>query len=339
IVALLTDISRSDAATLVADGGASIDGAVATSGKVRVTIGQIVEIDTERIPRRQLPVADPSIVVPVVFADDDVIVVDKPAGLVVHPGHGHPDGTLVNAVLAIYPDVATVGDVMRPGIVHRLDVGTSGLMVVARSQVAYDTLVAALAAREVVGEVLAVDLRPGPVSGQQRQGQAPVFEDEKGLVAVGRQLDLDDGLGRLAGPRVIVTHRDQQLPWRVARVHAARAFQCVGNPEVELAAGPEVALYRPVPAGETLRIGECRPQVVDVGVVAVLHAHDALPVLFSQSPQDAGASGRVARHLALLRSRFPRATSVCSASSRCSHRARYPPSHSSTSASRSGRTS
>jgi 23S rRNA pseudouridine1911/1915/1917 synthase len=149
IVALLTDISRSDAATLVADGGASIDGVVATSGKGRVSLGQVVEIDTGLIPRRQLPVGDPSIVVPVVYADDDVIVVDKPAGLVVHPGHGHPDGTLVNALLASYPEIATVGDVMRPGIVHRLDVGTSGLMVVARTQVAYDTLVAALAARQM----------------------------------------------------------------------------------------------------------------------------------------------------------------------------------------------
>jgi 23S rRNA pseudouridine1911/1915/1917 synthase len=149
IVSLLTDISRSDAAVLVADGGAMIDGAVSTSGKVRVAVGQVVEIDTAKIPQRQLPVADESIAIDIVHADADVIVVDKPAGLVVHPGHGHPDGTLVNAVLAIYPEVAAVGDPMRPGIVHRLDVGTSGLMVVARSPVAYDTLVAALAARRV----------------------------------------------------------------------------------------------------------------------------------------------------------------------------------------------
>jgi 23S rRNA pseudouridine1911/1915/1917 synthase len=149
IVSLLTDISRSDAAAVVADGGATIDGAVSTSGKVRVTVGQVVEIDTSKIPQRQIPVADESIAIDVVHADADVIVVDKPAGLVVHPGHGHPDGTLVNAVLARYPEVAAVGDPMRPGIVHRLDVGTSGLMVVARSPVAYDTLVAALAARRV----------------------------------------------------------------------------------------------------------------------------------------------------------------------------------------------
>jgi 23S rRNA pseudouridine1911/1915/1917 synthase len=149
IVSLLTDISRSDAATLVTDGGALIDGVISTSGKVRVSVGQIIEIDTAKIPRRQLPVGDDTIEITVAYADGDVIVIDKPAGLVVHPGHGHPDGTLVNAVLARYPEVASVGDPMRPGIVHRLDVGTSGLMVVARSAVAYDTLVAALAARRV----------------------------------------------------------------------------------------------------------------------------------------------------------------------------------------------
>ena len=149
IVALLTDASRSDAAALVADGGARIDGHAAVSGKVRVAAGQVVEVDTDRLPQKSLPVADASIAISIVYADDDVVVVDKPAGLVVHPGHGHADGTLVNALLASFPDLADVGDPMRPGIVHRLDVGTSGLMVVARSQLAYDTLVSALAARTV----------------------------------------------------------------------------------------------------------------------------------------------------------------------------------------------
>ncbi len=149
IVALLTDASRADAAALVLEGGATIDGAPALSGKVRVAVGQIVEIDPERLPQRLMPTGDATIDLPIVFEDDDVIVVDKPAGLVVHPGHGHPDGTLVNAILARHPEVAEVGDPMRPGIVHRLDVGTSGVMVVARSQRAYDTLVAALSSRRV----------------------------------------------------------------------------------------------------------------------------------------------------------------------------------------------
>ena len=100
IVALLTDASRSDAAALVASGGASLDGVVTTSGKLRVTLAQVVEIDPALLPQQQVPVADSTIDFQVAFVDDDVIVVDKPAGLVVHPGHGHPAGTLVNAVLA-----------------------------------------------------------------------------------------------------------------------------------------------------------------------------------------------------------------------------------------------
>ena len=149
IVALLTDASRSDAAALVIDGGATLDGVLARSGKVRVTLGQIVEVDPEKLPTTALPVADDSIELTVLHADADVVVVNKQPGLVVHPGHGHPAGTLVNALLARFPDLADVGDPLRPGIVHRLDVGTSGLMVVARSQPAYDLLVAAMAARTV----------------------------------------------------------------------------------------------------------------------------------------------------------------------------------------------
>ena len=82
------------------------------------------------------------------YADDDVIVVAKPAGLVVHPGAGHADGTLVNGLLARFPDIATIGDPYRPGIVHRLDRDTSGLLVVARSPRAYDSLVEQISTRD-----------------------------------------------------------------------------------------------------------------------------------------------------------------------------------------------
>jgi 23S rRNA pseudouridine1911/1915/1917 synthase len=85
----------------------------------------------------------------VVYDDEHVIVVDKPAGLVVHPGAGNPTGTLVNGLLVNYPELAAVGESHRPGIVHRLDIGTSGLMVVARTVRAYQSLVYALAQRDV----------------------------------------------------------------------------------------------------------------------------------------------------------------------------------------------
>ncbi|MFT3854831.1 MAG: RluA family pseudouridine synthase [Ilumatobacteraceae bacterium] len=149
VVALVTQASRADAAGLIEAAAVTVDGEVATSGKVRVREGQRIVVDETKLPVPPRPAADPSVAVHVVHADDDVIVVDKQAGLVVHPGAGHPDGTLVNGLLALFPEIATVGEPHRPGIVHRLDVGTSGLLVVARSQPAYASLVEALAAHRV----------------------------------------------------------------------------------------------------------------------------------------------------------------------------------------------
>lgn len=149
VVSLLTAASRAEAAVLVAEGGAVVDGVVATSGKVRLQEGQVLDVDPAFLPRPTPPAADPSVEFGVVYADDQVVVVDKPAGLVVHPGAGHPTGTLVNGLLARFPDIAEVGQAGRPGIVHRLDVGTSGLLVVARTALAYDQLVTALARRDV----------------------------------------------------------------------------------------------------------------------------------------------------------------------------------------------
>jgi 23S rRNA pseudouridine1911/1915/1917 synthase len=149
IVAIVTGASRADASTLVAAGGATVDGAVVTSGKIRLDEGQVVVVDPDRLPTPPVPQPDPSVEFGVVHVDDEVIVIDKPAGLVVHPGAGNPDGTLINGLLARFPDIADVGQPGRPGIVHRLDVGTSGLLVVARTPMAYDMLVAALSARDV----------------------------------------------------------------------------------------------------------------------------------------------------------------------------------------------
>lgn len=156
IVALIADISRSEARMLIEAGGASVDGLPAPSGKIRLAEGQTVGVDLSRIPEEQFPQPDATINVPVVHEDADVIVINKPVGLVVHPAAGHGTGTLVNGLLARYPEIATVGQPLRPGIVHRLDAGTSGLMVVARSQVAYDTLVAAMSDHSVRREYLAL---------------------------------------------------------------------------------------------------------------------------------------------------------------------------------------
>lgn len=141
VVAFLADVSRSVAADLVAKGAVTVDDVVADSGKVRLTVGAVVGVDTDAIEVTPPPSGDPSVEFAVVYDDDDVIVVDKPAGLVVHPGAGNPDGTLVNGLLHRYPELASVGEEKRPGIVHRLDAGSSGLLVVARTEAARTALI------------------------------------------------------------------------------------------------------------------------------------------------------------------------------------------------------
>ena len=149
VVAMLTDCSRAEASELVAQGAVRVDGDVVTRGADRLAAGMQLDIDVDDAPRSTVPEGDASVEVAVVHEDADVIVVDKPAGLVVHPGAGHDSGTLVHGLLARYPELASVGDPERPGIVHRLDLGTSGLLAVARTPEAYEGLVAQLAAREV----------------------------------------------------------------------------------------------------------------------------------------------------------------------------------------------
>ena len=156
VVALLADLSRAQSSALIENAGVTVDGVVATAGKVKLEIGQVITIDPSRVPEKEAPSADPSVVVDVVYVDNDVIVVNKQNGLVVHPGAGNTSGTLVNGLLALYPEIASVGESMRPGIVHRLDVGTTGLMVAARSQRAYESIVEQLSERNVHREYLAV---------------------------------------------------------------------------------------------------------------------------------------------------------------------------------------
>lgn len=156
VVAMLTACSRAEAAELVASGAVVVDGAAVTTRSIKLRAGQTVVVDLPDVPDGPLVAADDDVEVVVVHADHDVIVVDKPPGLVVHPGSGNREGTLVNGLVARYPELADVGQEDRPGIVHRIDKGTSGLLVVARSPRAYDALVAALAAHEVEREYLAL---------------------------------------------------------------------------------------------------------------------------------------------------------------------------------------
>jgi len=176
-VALLADVSRSAVDALVADGRVRVDGKLVASRSAHLREGQTLEVDR---PEEQVvagPEGDPTVDVVVVHEDSDVIVIDKQAGLVVHPGAGHRSGTLVHGLVARYPELsalpAEVGsEPDRPGIVHRLDRGTSGLMVVARTPVAYHSLVSQLSARAVSRTYRALVL--GQVEGESGLVDAPI---------------------------------------------------------------------------------------------------------------------------------------------------------------------
>lgn len=161
------DVSRSAVQRLIGEGALLVDEqAVAPSHKVRA--GERVSV---RMPDEGL--RSEEIDVPLVYEDDYLVVVDKPAGLVVHPGAGNPSGTLVNALLG--RGIAGGDDPQRPGVVHRLDRDTSGLMVLAKGEPAYSRLVAMLSAREVRRVYRALVVGAGlPVTGTV---DAPVGRD------------------------------------------------------------------------------------------------------------------------------------------------------------------
>lgn len=155
VVSMATGISRRQAADLIEAGAVTVNGTVATARSQRLAENDMLVVD---VPDEEpgLPLADADVAVDVVWEDSCLAVVDKPAGLVVHPGAGNPEGTLVNGLLARYRNLGAVGEPHRPGIVHRLDRGTTGLMVVALTQVAYLALVEAMAERRVERGYLAL---------------------------------------------------------------------------------------------------------------------------------------------------------------------------------------
>jgi 23S rRNA pseudouridine1911/1915/1917 synthase len=145
-VALLTGWSRADVQALLVAGDVLVGGEPVGKSR-RLESGDVIEL--LQAPAPDAPPGPEPVEIVVRHADADVIVVAKPAGLVVHPGAGHEHGTLVSGLLQQFPELVVIGDRFRPGIVHRLDRETSGLLVVARSARAYDSLVAQLSSRTV----------------------------------------------------------------------------------------------------------------------------------------------------------------------------------------------
>ena len=183
----LPDVSRSMARRLVESGRATLDGAAAKPS-ARVRAGQRVVVE---VPRDAGPgVLPQSIPLDIVHQDDHIIVVDKPAGLTTHPSPTQPDGTLLNALLDVWPDLPREHDAMRRGIVHRLDKDTSGLLVVARTGNAYANLTAQLKRREFYKVYLA--LARGRLAHCRAVIESPIGRDPRNrqrmaVVANGRE--------------------------------------------------------------------------------------------------------------------------------------------------------
>lgn len=151
VAELFHDFSRSRLKEWLLEGKISVDGSVVTKPRTKVMGGEVITVqaeleDEERWEAQEIPLD-------IVYEDDDIIVINKPRDLVVHPGAGTPDGTVLNALLHHYPDIA---EVPRAGIVHRLDKDTTGLMVVAKTVPAQTRLVRALQKRNITREYEAI---------------------------------------------------------------------------------------------------------------------------------------------------------------------------------------
>ena len=150
----LSDLSRSRVQQLIEQGHVKLNGDICKSKKNTVKQGDAITLE--------IPTAEPlelkpeNIPLDILYEDEQILILNKPAGLVVHPAPGHPNGTLVNAVLAHCPNLPGIGGVQRPGIVHRLDKDTTGAIAIAKTEVAHHSLQAQLKAKTARREYLGV---------------------------------------------------------------------------------------------------------------------------------------------------------------------------------------
>ena len=285
LVTAVPDLSRARLQALIDEGHVRVGGARPKAAQ-RLRGGEAVEIEIPPAPAQELE-PEP-IALSIVHEDEHVLVLDKPAGMVVHPGAGISRGTLAAGALAHAPVIAGVGGQRRPGIVHRLDKGTSGLLVLAKTVPAYHALVAQLGAREVTREYLAI------VHGQLQRAEgridAPIGRDP---LHRQRMAIRPPGQGRRAVTRFGVLERFKNFTLVQCRLETGRTHQI----RVHMS-----SLGHPV-VGDTV-YGRGRPlPAVDIQGVALHAARLAFvhPATQERMEFSAPLPARIARFLSLLR--------------------------------------
>jgi len=274
LATLVPEFSRSYLQQLIEAGAVRLRGRPATRSAARVKAGDSGDVQLRPTPQSQAFVPEP-MALTVVHEDEHLLVIDKPAGLVVHPAPGHWRGTLLNGLLARDGKAVLLP---RAGIVHRLDKDTSGLMVVARERQAMDALVRLIAAREVARQYLALAHRPWR-GAPSREVDAPIGRDPANRLRMA-VVDLARHPGKLAQTGLELQDSAEpgclvRASLRTGRTHQIRVHMAhVGHPLV----GDE--LYGGAPAGGMRR------QALHACRLAFVHPVTGQPLAFESRPPD-----------------------------------------------------